>query len=719
MGVLQLPLETGGDGGGAALLRRFTAQVQARFFEPRFPGAGLLSPLLLPLLPSDSAAAALQIDWACVSASLAAWEASASPPPGAASGTPESLAGMLCATHYTGSVRFFFGRRAAPEVSCDDPAPQADGALECSRATFYAQRYGIGREELEKGEWLEALPARGSPRKLVPRLGAPAVAALLEKYPKHPRKLLMLPCCRVQPLLVSEPLYRALIDAPAQLWRLRGLLLAHELAVKLRPPPLHAPPSLAFVSAVHEAITSGAASEEVCYQRWETIGDAWLKYAAGVSVFLERPAWHEGQLSRARSALVCNATLARCAAKAGLGRYVRSRAFGSGNVTPLSPKACADVVEALLGVFAMAHGDEGAWQCALSLKVLRTHRDQLWPHYTRSVAELCAARRGSAERAWGGRCDTAPLSCDDLSCGSLLLLERQLNYAFRGSACPALGRAGRLALLDEALTHVSVLDTSGMDASGAAAIAQLAPPSQQRLEFLGDAVLDWVCCRALALSRPDASPGVLTRLKAVALNNERLGSRAARLRLAQHLRHGSSRLQREVVEYIVASGGDAMEAEGGGCGYGNGVVAAPKVLADTAEAVCGAVLLDAGLDVEALWGVAAPLLALHDPALGVGMHPVCILLEQCTALHLPCLFEKVAPDAAEAAVVREEGGQQLPKGARVRVLVGGALLAEATGPSLRSARLAGALEALRVGGAARAKEMLGAAMDAAEENQGE
>jgi dsRNA-specific ribonuclease len=170
----------------------------------------------------------------------------------------------------------------------------------------------------------------------------------------------------------------------------------------------------------------------------------------------------------------------------------------------------------------------------------------------------------------------------------------------------------------------------------------------------------------------------------------RLGARAASLRLAAHLRHGSTALQRDVVAY-------SSEQAGGGA-FGDGAHAAPKALADCAEAVCGAVFLDSGLRLEALWAVARPLLALDEAALGENekQHPVARLLELCAARRLVCEFERMPADA----------------GARVGVRIGGCLVAQAAAESARAARLAAAVACLADDGVAAAERALQAELEA-------
>ena len=95
-------------------------------------------------------------------------------------------------------------------------------------------------------------------------------------------------------------------------------------------------------------------------------------------------------------------------------------------------------------------------------------------------------------------------------------------------------------------------------------------PNNERLEFLGDAVLSLVISRTLYEAFPRASEGDLSRLRSRVVSSEPLGKVAAELRLGEVLRLGPGELK---------SGGFRRES----------------TLGDALEALIGAVFLDAGL----------------------------------------------------------------------------------------------------------------------------
>ena len=120
-------------------------------------------------------------------------------------------------------------------------------------------------------------------------------------------------------------------------------------------------------------------------------------------------------------------------------------------------------------------------------------------------------------------------------------LERGLGYGFREQG-----------LLVRALTHRS--------ASG---------ENNERLEFLGDALLGFVTAEVLWECFPDADEGRLSRLRSSLVKRESLATLARGLDLGAYLRLGAGELR---------SGGHARES----------------ILADALEAIFAAVYLDAG-----------------------------------------------------------------------------------------------------------------------------
>ncbi len=125
-------------------------------------------------------------------------------------------------------------------------------------------------------------------------------------------------------------------------------------------------------------------------------------------------------------------------------------------------------------------------------------------------------------------------------------MQRSFGYTFRNSA-----------LCSIALTHRSA-----------------ASAHNERLEFLGDSVLNCVVARMLFDANGQADEGALSRQRASLVSGETLAQIAAELGLGEHLRLGSGELK---------SGGFRRAS----------------ILADALEAILGAIFLDSGFDAAA------------------------------------------------------------------------------------------------------------------------
>lgn len=72
----------------------------------------------------------------------------------------------------------------------------------------------------------------------------------------------------------------------------------------------------------------------------------------------------------------------------------------------------------------------------------------------------------------------------------------------------------------------------------------------QRLEFLGDSVLDLLITQYLYEMYPDIDPGELTDLRSASVSNENFAQAAVRHNLFPHLQHCSGLLLSQITEYV-------------------------------------------------------------------------------------------------------------------------------------------------------------------------
>ena len=137
---------------------------------------------------------------------------------------------------------------------------------------------------------------------------------------------------------------------------------------------------------------------------------------------------------------------------------------------------------------------------------------------------------------------------DDKAQDRLNEIEEKLGYRFRNRA-----------LLEEALTHRTYVNETG------------AGKDNQRLEFFGDAVLDFLLSDLLLAQFPESREGELTRMRAALVDEASLARMAADLDLGSCLRLGRG------------------EDKGGGR-------LKRSLLADAFEALLAALYLDGGIE---------------------------------------------------------------------------------------------------------------------------
>jgi dsRNA-specific ribonuclease len=265
---------------------------------------------------------------------------------------------------------------------------------------------------------------------------------------------------------------------PAILHRIELSLVADELRKTIL-----APINIQDLKLIITAISASSAREDTDYQRLEFFGDSILKLCTSVQLIAEYPYWHEGYLSAKKDQTVANSRLARAACETGLHKFIHTKSFTGaffeilycGNTAvfanlglglkwrplyisdllkeqgmnahrKMSTKVLADVVEALIGAAFIDGGFEKALKCLnVFLPEIVWHSPQINNDALYEAATLGVPMPAYFEG-----------------------LEKLIGYKFT-----------KKILLIEAMTHPSFE-------------AQSHPASYQRLEFLGDSVLDFV-----------------------------------------------------------------------------------------------------------------------------------------------------------------------------------------------------------------------------------
>jgi ribonuclease III len=205
-----------------------------------------------------------------------------------------------------------------------------------------------------------------------------------------------------------------------------------------------------------------------------------------------------------------------------------------------------------------------------------------------------------------------------------------------------------LDLLERSVTHRSYSYENG------------GVPTNERLEFLGDSVLGLVVTDTLYRIHPDLPEGQLAKLRAAVVNSRALAGIGRGLGLGDHLLLGRGE---------ESTGGRDKSS----------------IVADTVEAVLGAVYLDQGLEVATalVHRLFDPLIA-ESAALGAGLDWKTSLQELCAAQSLG------VPE-----YVVDESGPDHQKTFRARVRVAEQLYGDGQGRSKKEAEQEAAATAYR------------------------
>ncbi|KZT74443.1 ribonuclease III [Daedalea quercina L-15889] len=356
---------------------------------------------------------------------------------------------------------------------------------------------------------------------------------------KFPAKYLIPELCHK--LTVPASVLRTALMMPSIMRRVDELLIVKELNMKLFSNSIHDDELLA-------ALTSPAALAERDYERLELLGDAFLKYVASTYLFVTMPSAGEGDLHMVRQDIVSNQALLLCANELGLPTYILSKSFvtklweplvqqpANEASTPTKPttandgepppakrskkqrqkdeqdfqwigdKTVADVVEAIIGAAFLSGGQNVALKAMKTLNIAIPSVEQ-WSDFARINGRLPPPAR-----------NFVPL-VDVKALEAIVRCEIKNRDIFA-----------------QALTHSSV---HGPGYNG-----------YERLEFLGDAILDFLVARYVFDSYPALSPAGLSLIKSAMISNETLAAFCVDVGLYSYFRHASPEVGSAISAYV-------------------------------------------------------------------------------------------------------------------------------------------------------------------------
>lgn len=275
---------------------------------------------------------------------------------------------------------------------------------------------------------------------------------------------------------------------PSILHRIQVALVVEELCNGLL-----SPLQLQDRGLVTTAISASSANEPTDYQRQEFLGDSYLKYLTSLTLMAQHLNYHEGILSHKKDHIVSNSALASAAIKTGLDRYILTKAFTGNKWRPMytgmliddksegkreiSSKTLADVVEALVGAAFLDGGEAKSLAC---LDIFLPNVPWLTP------SRACQVLYEAYEL------DVPPSP-------QLNQIEQLIGY-----------QANLKLLLLEAVTHPSHRGPNSCS-------------SYERLEYLGDAVLDNIVTTKAFAHDPPIPVHRLHLLRTALVNGHFLG----------------------------------------------------------------------------------------------------------------------------------------------------------------------------------------------------
>ncbi|XP_034432990.1 endoribonuclease Dicer isoform X1 [Hippoglossus hippoglossus] len=261
----------------------------------------------------------------------------------------------------------------------------------------------------------------------------------------------------------------------------------------------------------------------------------------------------------------------------------------------IADKSIADCVEALLGCYLTSCGERAAqmFLCSLGLKVLPLERGSL----TGALGQSCQTTTIDLCYGWlkiPPRCmldhPDAEQTLNHLISG-FENFERKINYTFQNKA-----------YLLQAFTHASYHYNTITDC-------------YQRLEFLGDAILDYLITKHLYEDPRQHSPGVLTDLRSALVNNTIFASLAVKYDYHKYFKAISPELF-QVIDDFVQFQLEKNEMQGMDSELRRSEedeekeedIEVPKAMGDIFESLAGAIYMDSMMSLERVWQVYYPMM---------------------------------------------------------------------------------------------------------------
>ncbi|CAF1034570.1 unnamed protein product [Rotaria sp. Silwood1] len=361
-----------------------------------------------------------------------------------------------------------------------------------------------------------------------------------------------------------------------------------------------------FPDVLFQAVTRRSSGEQMDNENFEVLGDCFLKLTVSMSLYYRYHLASAGLLTAKKIKQISNENLYRLVVKKNLQTYlyVDKIVFRGKDANWLPPgysldetkstngerysyqkakrKAFSDMIEAFIGAFLISSNYKTTIKFMhwLGLDVIPINEQS-------NVIELPSILSSSIST----NTDVQINQIIDTFFHDRAFsdIEKKINYVFRNRA-----------YLIAAFTHPSNFSNRITDC-------------YERLEFLGDAILDFLVTRHVFINyNQNVTPGLVTDIRQDLSNNGRLAYILVACGLHKNILHNSTDLFGHISLY--AGDEDLFPKDQSADQYLSKDIdrwadsTAPKALADVFEALMGAIFLDSGNCLDTVWQVVEPLL---------------------------------------------------------------------------------------------------------------
>lgn len=354
--------------------------------------------------------------------------------------------------------------------------------------------------------------------------------------------------CEVQPL--SSEMYKLARFLPSLFYRLESMLSAHELITEVNSSS-HDEFTSPSNSLVMQALTLQGAQDCFNMERLELLGDTFLKMITTVFLFSTLPATASvSVITHKRSNMFSNVRLYFLAMNKSIPSKIKSTVFKARSmwlppgyrlnegdvryeqfVSQMIPdKRVADCAEALVGAYILEGGITAGVKFLEWLEFFKIHHSSTMARSLLSDHPLdILLASGVLEKYFSSTCAKRPSATAEVEKKLFAGLQQfDRLWTFQDKY-----------ILLEAMTHISYTYNR-------------ATGSYQRLELLGDAILDYLITSYIYCSCPDYDEGQVSLLRSALVSNTTLALIAVINSFHKAVKHNSPKLFSKIQQFTSA-----------------------------------------------------------------------------------------------------------------------------------------------------------------------